>query len=285
MPFCKNDPKKSYKGTEPSPKGLGYCAHSENVGKIMKGLDGNKWIISKTSQGVKRWIKYSNEKVIKNPKKELTNENNCSKFVVYEKKYEAGFFIKSIKYDVIKGLEDKEKRYVRKFISYNKFEEEYTKVPDDFKKKNISKNIINTFYCGSKISLVKNNELYEKIKKKHIGYKSYFTHYNGGKPFCVYIKNNEVYLYNIPKNVFVDDSLISYNESENKWMYIELCEKFIAEKIFLGKSPKNYTDKEYLGNTILLKMKNNIYIHIDWCIKKFKYNTEIIDFCIFNWSI
>ena len=24
MPKCKNDPKKSYKGTEPSPKGLGY---------------------------------------------------------------------------------------------------------------------------------------------------------------------------------------------------------------------------------------------------------------------
>ena len=43
--------------------------------------------------------------------------------------------MKSIKYDVIKGLEDKEKRYVRKFISYNKFEEKYTKVPDDFKKK------------------------------------------------------------------------------------------------------------------------------------------------------
>ena len=61
-------------------------------------------------------------------------------------------------------------------------------------------------------------------------------------------------------------------------MYVELCEKFIAEEIFLGKSPKNYTDKEYLGNTILLKMKNNIYIHIDSCIKKFKYNTEIIDF-------
>ena len=26
MPKCLNNPKKSYKGTEPSPKGLGYCA-------------------------------------------------------------------------------------------------------------------------------------------------------------------------------------------------------------------------------------------------------------------
>lgn len=30
---CKNDPKRSYKGTEFSPKGLGFCAHAENVGK------------------------------------------------------------------------------------------------------------------------------------------------------------------------------------------------------------------------------------------------------------
>ena len=32
MPNCKNDSKKSYKGTEQSPKGLGYCAHASKVG-------------------------------------------------------------------------------------------------------------------------------------------------------------------------------------------------------------------------------------------------------------
>jgi len=61
MPICKNDPKKSYKGTEPSPKGLGYCAHSEKIGTIKEGLDGNKWIISKTSKDIKRWIKYDDK--------------------------------------------------------------------------------------------------------------------------------------------------------------------------------------------------------------------------------
>jgi len=29
MPKCKNDLNSSYMGTEPSPKGLGYCAHAE----------------------------------------------------------------------------------------------------------------------------------------------------------------------------------------------------------------------------------------------------------------
>jgi hypothetical protein len=59
MPICKNDPKKSYKGTEPSPKGLGYCAHAEKLATIKKGLDGNQWKIESTAQGVKRWVKQS----------------------------------------------------------------------------------------------------------------------------------------------------------------------------------------------------------------------------------
>lgn len=57
MPICKNDPKKSYKGIEPSPKGLGFCAHAEKLGSIKKGLDGNQWKIESTAQGVKRWVK------------------------------------------------------------------------------------------------------------------------------------------------------------------------------------------------------------------------------------
>jgi hypothetical protein len=36
MPTCKNDSKKSYKGTEPSPKGLGFCAHAEKLGSTKK---------------------------------------------------------------------------------------------------------------------------------------------------------------------------------------------------------------------------------------------------------
>ena len=41
MPICIKDSTKSYKGDEPSPKGLGYCAYSEDIGVIKKGLDGN----------------------------------------------------------------------------------------------------------------------------------------------------------------------------------------------------------------------------------------------------
>ena len=43
MPKCLNDKTKTYKGNEPSPKGLGYCASAEEDGKIMEGHDNNLW--------------------------------------------------------------------------------------------------------------------------------------------------------------------------------------------------------------------------------------------------
>lgn len=62
MPNCKNDPNANYKGNEPSPKGLGYCAHGEKIGTIKKGNDGNKWIITETQTNIKRWIKFIQNK-------------------------------------------------------------------------------------------------------------------------------------------------------------------------------------------------------------------------------
>ena len=59
---CKNDPTRNYKGTEPSPKGLGFCAHAETIGEKRKGKDGNDWIVKETKNGIKRWIKIKEEK-------------------------------------------------------------------------------------------------------------------------------------------------------------------------------------------------------------------------------
>ena len=39
MPKCINDKTRTYKGSEPSPKGLGYCAHPEEVGTRKYGKD------------------------------------------------------------------------------------------------------------------------------------------------------------------------------------------------------------------------------------------------------
>jgi len=56
MPKCINDDKKKYSGKELSPKGIGYSADAETTGLIMKGNDGNIWIVTETKR-YKRWKK------------------------------------------------------------------------------------------------------------------------------------------------------------------------------------------------------------------------------------
>ena len=88
MPKCKNDPKKSYKGTEPSPKGLGWCAHGEKEGKKRKGKDGNQWIVKKVSNGSKRWVKYkkvSTKKLKDNNETEEFNKLLKKRYINYGK--------------------------------------------------------------------------------------------------------------------------------------------------------------------------------------------------------
>lgn len=58
---CKNDSTTYYTGNEPSPKGFGYCAHSEKKDEIKKGKDGNLWIISIVKNGIKRWTKITSK--------------------------------------------------------------------------------------------------------------------------------------------------------------------------------------------------------------------------------
>ena len=61
MPKCKNNSKKYYKGTEPSPKGLGICSQTLKEGTKKKGKDGNMWIVKKIKNGQLRWIKFKND--------------------------------------------------------------------------------------------------------------------------------------------------------------------------------------------------------------------------------
>ena len=62
-----------------------------------------------------------------------------------------------------------------KYISYNKFENKITKIPDGFRKYTMSKKQIKEDYCGNIKYLDKNNKEYLEIKKKMKGYKKYNT--------------------------------------------------------------------------------------------------------------
>ena len=61
MPTCKNDCKRYYRGDEPSPKGLGYCAHAEKINQRRKGRDGKFWVVKviklKTGKRIRRWTR------------------------------------------------------------------------------------------------------------------------------------------------------------------------------------------------------------------------------------
>ncbi len=51
-----------HKGDEPSPKGLGFCAHCTPLNVTMKGKDGNLWETKKYKKGV-RWVKVRHDMI------------------------------------------------------------------------------------------------------------------------------------------------------------------------------------------------------------------------------
>ena len=79
MPKCANFDTGTYKGTEPSPKGLGLCARGENMGHRIKGLDGNIWEVKATKTGTKRWVKITLDKPKNKSAKKKSAKNKSAK--------------------------------------------------------------------------------------------------------------------------------------------------------------------------------------------------------------
>lgn len=112
----------------------------------------------------------------------------------------------------------------------------------------------------------------KKIFKKLHNCKYYFTHDNGGRPFCIYIDEikNIVYIYKkkVDSNIY-DDLIASYNPI----------------KVFIGKSPlipmtefSGGHGTKFDGNAILLKINTNQYIYIGISIYSFTSESEIVSF-------
>jgi hypothetical protein len=75
MPKCKNNPSRSYKGTEPSPKGKGFCASGAKVGQRKRGTDGNMWIVKRVGKS-QRWVKCVGKKSMKKKTKSTNSTNS-----------------------------------------------------------------------------------------------------------------------------------------------------------------------------------------------------------------
>ena len=259
MPKCINDPKKSYKGTEPSPKGLGYCAHSEKICSEKKGRDGNLWIVKKVGKS-KRWMKKSTK---------VSTKDSVKLF--YKKKFGGRFihgYRKEHNVKIGKVIGDK----FHKWESYNKFSKVGEKIPN-WENIDVPKGVCEEFIEGKNGKNIK--ELISLNKKKH-----YFTLDNGGRPFCVYIIGKKVIVYKETKNS--DWKLKSRDKDYEfmwKWFhyldlpenirYTEKIKTFTTKKIYIGKSPKNEMTKfsaghgeKWDGNTILLELTGNKYVYL-----------------------
>lgn len=108
MTKCFNDPSRSYKGTEQSPKGYGICAHLQKIGSIRLGKDGHLWIIKKIKNGTKRWFKVLNDSKIETLKVYLKPKVSIIEINKDKELYEGSFLRMSKKY----------KEIVKKYLEY-----------------------------------------------------------------------------------------------------------------------------------------------------------------------
>ena len=95
----------------------------------------------------------------------------------------------------------------------------------------------------------------------------YYTHDNGGKPYKIIVNENKIEVY----DNYLDKELITE--------YIDY------EKIWIGESPKNKMTEfsggygiNFLGNSFLIKIENNSYIHIGCEIFSFYTEEEILEY-------
>lgn len=191
MPFCKNDPKKTYKGNEPSPKGFGYCAHSEKIGTMKRGKDGKVWIVKKF-KNIKKWVFsdfYTNFKKSENQLKLLLKKS-----------------IVSFNY---KSFEDKLKKNKKWFDKQENNKYYFPEIEIDYNLDNLGEIEFKRCACESEFyKYVINTGSDFKLSNKKIKKRSYFFDIDPAfkiwKDFnkeCIkYHKENTEYITNLIKN-------------------------------------------------------------------------------------
>ena len=194
----------------------------------------------------------------------------CEDFVTYKVKREEGY------YSTFIGLKSDKKGYYHKWISYNKFEDEMTKIPEGAKLDKTWEEGIEKYYCGSKKIFVTD---YENCHPSFKGYKFVFPLDNGGSPFCVFYKEGDVAVFKMDPKYIIEDWKL------HTCFYTKKVDHFSAKEVILGKSPKNEMTtfsggygKWTTGNSVLLWIKEDEYVYIGECIFRFKSLSKIVKY-------
>ena len=137
MPNCKNDSTRTYKGTEPSPKGYGYCAHAEKVGAQRQGRDKLGWHVSQDKNGRLYWARNIKKK---------TNEKKISDKKISEKKTSKKKTSKKKKKKTSKTSKKKTSKTSKKKTSKKKTSKKKTSKKKTSKKKTSKKKTSEKLY-------------------------------------------------------------------------------------------------------------------------------------------
>jgi hypothetical protein len=116
----------------------------------------------------------------------------------------------------------------------------------------------------------------KKIKKLAKKGKKYNIHDNGGRPFTViHVKNKKKNNVHIFKKKYVDDDY-------KKFIYIPIIKYKNVERVLPGIEP----NPKYVGNTVLVHIKDNKYVYIGQTICEFTtpLNDENSRVLFFNWK-
>jgi hypothetical protein len=186
-------------------------------------------------------------------------KHDYSKFVRYEKRETMPSGDVIISY--IEGLQY-QKKYIYSHIDFNTFSEEETKIPNNYKKKGISKKWITEFKCdNTKTMLSKNNQMFKKISMLHSKYKKYFILNEGKTSYVVYVsKKNQISIYKKSDKYYVNKQ--STKSANNLWMYTQLVSYYNCLKVFIGKNSTKTSGSKFNGNSILVKIEKDTYVFI-----------------------
>ena len=182
------------------------------------------------------------------------------------------------------GMSKSNDTLVHRWVDDNTFETIPVKVnTKKMKKKKLSPSLIKElFFDPAKTRLNKSNPDYARLSLLHRFDKKYYIHFNGGRPFLVYVSGNNVSVYKRPETTH----FISMERLPQPWMYTQLVSSFRNYKhVFVPYKPNRTRlfvlprrSKWYLqtmveprGNTILVLLQDGkTYVHIGVSIFSFR---------------
>ena len=257
MPKCKNDPTSSYVGLEPSPKGFAYCAHAEEVGAIRKGKDNELWIVSSSHNGIKRWVKFNpNNKTKSKIKIGLLSSNTGSKTLKRKPKSPKAKTTRKVNFyfsdnDSDDSNESDENgslvldKNIKQYFTHDNGSRPFKVV---IKGNNLE------VYKKSKINILNENNIYDKLVENFDNVKEIFIGKSSGSKYCDHDKTQ--------RKMFVGNTILLYN-GKNEYI-------FIGSEIYKFSLPNDDKIEKYyslVGNgdfpyPIILGEKN-IYFMLD----------------------